>query len=136
MTGVNKFYWYNRKFRKKCFIIKMEFLCTTDQESSHLTVNVNVANVGSVGWKSCKVFILSVMFFLNCLSSFSNILLMFLFTNMFEDQIWYFLNMRCKMEADDSRLDLWLLLISLVIMQFQSPFKVTEPKQQRKKTKL
>lgn len=29
---------------------------------------------------------------------------MFLFANMFEDKIWYFLNMSCKMEEDDSRL--------------------------------
>lgn len=58
---------------------------------------------------------------------------MFLMTNMLQYQIWCFLNMKCRMEENDSGLG--SMIPSNMFgnnHNLQSHFKVIEPKQQRK----
>lgn len=61
-------------------------------------------NVVSVVWKSCEV-VISVWDFLFNYSSYICFICKHIsVTNMLEDLIWCFLNMRCEMEEDNSRL--------------------------------
>lgn len=55
---------------------------------------------------------------------------------MLEDPTQCFLNMRCEMKEDASRLALYPLIRQVNNCNLQSHFKVFEPEQQRKEQKL